>query len=117
MLKLIPFAVALLLAGPPQAGPRSTGLPTGADFPAADRPLWADVHREVASSLAARRLVEAPDSPETVRILATAKKLDDLLVVLRRIVDTRPGRIPDAVDAAALALSEFRGDSSRVSEQ
>ena len=117
MLKLIPFAVALLLAGRPQAGPPSTGLPTGADFPAADRPLWADVHREAASSLAARRLVEAPDSPETVRILATAKKLDDLLVVLRRIVDTQPSRIPDAFDAAALALWEFRGDSTRVSEQ
>ena len=89
-------------------------MPTGAEFPAEDRALWTEVPSRgglldggPATGRSAGFARERSNS-------ATAKKLDDLLVVLRRIVDTQPGRIPDAFEAAASALWEFRGDSSRT---
>jgi tetratricopeptide (TPR) repeat protein len=62
--------------------------------------------------LADEQLATAPDSVATVRILIEAKNLDGLLVVLRRIVDTHPRRIPDAFASAGEASWQFRGDEA-----
>jgi hypothetical protein len=69
---------------------------------------------DITRTLAAKRLAEAPDSPETVRFLAAAKDLKGLLAALRRIVDTQPRRIADAFEATGQSLWEFRGDSAQT---
>lgn len=64
--------------------------------------------------ITARRLAEAPDSPETVRLLAKAKNLEGLLQALRAIVDAQPRRIADAFEAIGDAAWQFRGDSEQA---
>jgi len=114
MPKRIPVLLATLLTIPSQSSKRPEGLPSAAEFPSQDRGIWSLVSDDITRTLAATRLAEAPDSPETVRLLAAAKNLTGLLAALRRIVDTQPRRIADAFDATGQSLWELRGDSAQT---
>jgi tetratricopeptide (TPR) repeat protein len=114
MPKLIPVLLAVLLTVPSQSSKRPEGLPSAAEFPSQDRGIWFFVSEDITRTLAAKRLADAPDSPETVRLLAAAKNLTGLLAALRRIVNTQPRRIADAFEATGQSLWEFRGDSAQT---
>jgi tetratricopeptide (TPR) repeat protein len=114
MPKLIPLVLAAILALPSQRSNRPEALPSAAEFPPQDRALWFFVSEDIIRNASAKRLVDAPASPDTVRFLAAAKNLEGLLATLRRIVDTEPRRIPDALEAMGESVWEFRGDSAQI---
>ena len=114
MPKLIPLLLAILLASAPQIYTRPESLPTPAEFPSQDMVLWMMVSDDAARELAAKRLVEAPGSIETLRLLAAAKNTDGILAVLRTIVDSQPSRIVEAFKAVEQSLWEFRGNSAQT---
>src|SRR5688572_19766291 len=114
MLKLLTLSVALLLLAPAQGARSGMALPSGAEFPPQDWLLWRLQQEGLAAKLAAERLVEAPDSPDTVRLLAEAKDLEGMLHALRLIVDRRPQRIADAFEAVGEAARRFRGDDEHT---
>lgn len=110
----VALLLAVLLCAPLQPSERPESLPSPAEFPPQDRAIWGLASQGIAATLAARRLVAAPDSPETVRLLAVARNLDGMLGALRRIVDTQPRRIADAFEAIGGAAWQFRGDDEQA---
>jgi hypothetical protein len=110
MPRLLAIGFALLLLGSGRQPQSTAGLQAGAEFPPQDLLLW-DLEREGLQAVrAARRLNDAPDDPQTVRLLAEAKNLDGMLRALGVVVDTRPRRIPAAFEALGDAAWQFRGD-------
>jgi outer membrane protein assembly factor BamD (BamD/ComL family) len=98
MVKLPATCLAFILLFPaPQPAPSATQLSSGA-----------------VARLAKQRSRAAPDSVETVRLLADVKDQAGLLHALRLIVDTRPQRIADAFEAVREALWGFRGDAEQT---
>ncbi len=53
---------------------------------------------------AAKRLVEAPDDPDTVRLLMELRRYPEALKVVRRIVDTRPESMARAFEALGVGI-------------
>src|SRR5262245_27998649 len=71
----------------------------GAEFPPEDEGLWMLQRAGLEAKQAARLLVQAPDSVDTLESLLRAKRFDEALGVLRRIVDRHPDRIATAFKA------------------
>lgn len=93
-------AVALLvLLAPGHQAAEPPPSPT-AEFPEGEYRLALLVQRGVVAGEAARLAAVAPDSLDTLRLLARASQPDHLLTSLRSIVDNHPARIPDALEIA-----------------
>jgi phytoene dehydrogenase-like protein len=66
-----------------------------------------------------RLLAESPDDPAVIQLLLQQRelKVEDVLRTFRLIVDTRPARIPEAVEAVAPVVTRVRpGDPRRHRE-
>jgi hypothetical protein len=58
-------------------------LPSRADFPEADGLIWGLEVQGLRAKMAARRLAERPNDPETLRLLMEVRRYDDALNVAR----------------------------------
>ncbi len=110
MLDLTTLLVVLLLLGQAPGSLTSARLDqAAAEFPPQDAQLWSLESAGLTAKLAKQQLAAAPDSPETLRLVARAQRLDDVLAVLRTIVERQPRRIPDAFEALGDTAWAFRG--------
>jgi hypothetical protein len=103
-------AGSLIAISPQTTAPPSK--PAVAEFPPSDMRLYQLVQAGITAKLATRSLVEAPDSPETFRLLAQASRPDDALRTLQLIVDRHPERLAAAlkdVSLSTLQLNDTRG--------
>jgi hypothetical protein len=91
--------------------PRPVAVPDAADFPPSDAPVWTLQRTGLLAKAAARSLAERPDDPETITVLAEAGWIDDVLVVLRTIAQTRPERMARAFELAAREAHRFLNGS------
>jgi tetratricopeptide (TPR) repeat protein len=106
--------LALLVVAAPQRSERPRGLPSPAEFPPQDLSTFSLLSEGIAKTLAARSLADAPDNPETIRLLVAANNVEGMLQALRVIVDGHPPRIPDAFEAIGGAAWRMRGDDERA---
>ncbi|HSC26733.1 MAG TPA: hypothetical protein VLD67_05640, partial [Vicinamibacterales bacterium] len=106
--------IVLLLLTTGQQSRTVQAQPSGAEFPPQDRLIWVREQAGLTAALAARRLTEALDDPDTAHLLAQVRNFDGMLRALRVIVDTQPRRIPDAFEAVGDFLWGFRGDDDRA---
>ena len=76
-------------------GQAATSVPPGsnADFPRYDRAAWDLQRAGLLAKAAERSLRRAPDAVETLELLLAARRTNEALGVLRRIVDRHPGRM------------------------
>jgi hypothetical protein len=77
-----------------------------ADFPTYDAAVWRQQMDGLTAGSAARRLAEQPDSPELTALLES-RRVDDVLRVLRTIVEKHPERMPRAFELVARESSRF----------
>lgn len=110
MTDLLALAVTFVLLQAPNPPTPASIEAMAAEFPTEDASLGGLEFSGLNAKLVTRALAEAPDSPETLRLAAKAQRLDDVLTVLRRIVDRRPERIADALVALGDTAYNFRGD-------
>lgn len=117
MTKLLTLLLTFVLVQAPKSPTFPTVEQTAAEFPAEDALLWGLVSGGLNAKAVKRALAEAPDSPETLRVAAQARRLDDVLVVLRAIVDGNKRRIPDAFAAMGEAAWSFRGNDETMTRR
>jgi hypothetical protein len=91
MVKMVALAVALVVLAPAQR-------PSAPQYPGADYPPQDDLIRDrewngLVAKQASQRLAEAPDEPDTLRLLGRARNYDGILRALRLILDEHPERI------------------------
>jgi tetratricopeptide (TPR) repeat protein len=112
MVRLLALSLVLL----PAAGSQSARLfspVSAAEFPPND-PLFALASQSRFAQLASEAGRREPAAPDTVRLLARAEDFDQMLEVMRRIVDVAPQRMADAFVSAGDALVRFRGDDEQT---
>ena len=100
----------------PQAVERKSaeaGMPSAVEFPPQDQQLLSLLRTGAAAKLAQRQLREAPDSPETIRLLAAQGKIDDMLRALPLLVETHPERIAQAFELLSANMSRVQMDDTR----
>lgn len=115
MLRMCALSIVLFIAGQAPRGTRA--VPSGAEFPPQDQQIWWMENQGLRAKVAARRLAEAPGSPETVRLLAEANNLDGVLRALRTIVDADARSIAEAFEALGDRITDFRGDNAKMLER
>jgi TolA-binding protein len=88
--------LVLLIAVQTQAS--ASSLP-GADFPPGDSRIWGLQAQGQSQKDAARQLAGRPATPQGFRLLIQAGKIDEALDCLRRIIDTQPLKMAEALPA------------------
>ena len=94
-------------------GDPSLVVPTTVDFPTADQAIWGLQLAGLRAKVAARRLEKAPDDSLTLQLLMDLGRYDDVLKVLRRIVDSRPDDLAAAFKALGFNTRQMLGDGAR----
>ncbi len=114
LLVLLVFLTGPLRPGTTTAQTRAIIVPdANAEFPPADYLVWSFEREGLLKKAAARRLADAPDSPETVVALLQARRVDDALHTLRVIVDTRPDRIGTTLELMIWDALRITDDQTR----
>ena len=91
----------------------SLALPTAEGFPLHDSSVTFayldDLRREVAS----RRLVQAPRDPDTLRLLVSLRRWDDVLAILEGIADAPAPVIAAHLEALGFEARQMLSDKAR----
>jgi tetratricopeptide (TPR) repeat protein len=116
MLRPPALAAAILLLAPGQHSSVATSRSIAEEFPPQDLSVLMLQQRGVQAFEAEHRLREAPEHPDTLRLLARAGNVDRMLRVLRAIVDSRPRDIPAAFEAFGEEAWRFRGDDEATAQ-
>jgi tetratricopeptide (TPR) repeat protein len=117
MIELLTLLLTFVLVQASQSAPATAIEQAAAEFPQEDGMLWSLVSGGLNAKAAKRALAEAPASPETLRVVAQDRRLDDVLVVLRAIVDGDKRRIPDAFAALGDTAWSFRGNDEAMTRR
>jgi tetratricopeptide (TPR) repeat protein len=87
--------------------------PSGYEFPPQDRQVLSLVTRGAAAKLATRRLRDSPDTPETIRLLATQERADEMLPALQLLVRNHPERMTEAFELLLPNMYRIQRDDTR----
>jgi tetratricopeptide (TPR) repeat protein len=108
------WCLALFLLAQVQPSRTVPDAGSGAEFPPQDQRIWNLQRTGVNAKLVARQLSAGSDDPALIGMLAERERLDEVVRILRRVVDGRPARIPDVFEGLLPdGLYRFRGDSQR----
>ena len=88
-------------------------VPAAADFPTYDDQLWWMLRKGLVRKVAARRLAEGSNTPETVGLLLEGGRIADALRVIRTIVERHPEHIARTFKAVSERGGEIYYDQSR----
>lgn len=85
-------------------------LPSGAEFPPQDLQILSLVRKGAAAKLANRWLKESPETPDTIRLLVTNARVEELLGALPLLVRNHPERIAETFEALLSNMHRFQQD-------
>lgn len=89
----------------------ATLAPDAADYPPYDAEIFRLLTEGLARKATTARLAQYPDDPEIIRDLLRQERVDEALVVLRRMVDVFPERMPRAFEAMYGQGARFRSQA------